>query len=244
MSHIDLKTQLNNLIQVQTLDTEIYSLEREKQAKPEEIRALEIVFESKKQQLAALEKTVLDLQKQKKEEELHLAAKDESAKKLQGQLFALKTNKDYQAMLRQINDARADCSVIEDKILQIMVQMDQVKGDVDKEKQVLQEQEKILNADKSKVQTRIKEIDDRLNQLNAQRKQAVLNIDPKVFAQYERVLLNRDGLAIVTVKNNSCQGCNMFVPPQVINLVKMYEHIVVCEMCNRILYIDDASYGE
>ncbi len=244
MSQIDLKTQLNNLIQVQVLDTEIYSLEREKQAKPEEIRALEIIFESKKQQLAALEKVALDLQIQKKNEELNLAVKDESAKKLQGQLFALKTNKEYQTMLQQINNARADCSVFEDKILQIMVQMDNVKGDIDKEKQALQEQDKILNADKSHVLTRIKEIDGRLNQLNAQRKQSVLNIDPKVFAQYERILSNRDGLAIVTVKNNSCQGCNMFVPPQVINLVKMYEHIVVCEMCNRILYIDDASYGE
>ncbi len=244
MSQIDLKTQLNNLIHVQVLDTEIYSLEREKQAKPEEIRALEIIFESKKQQLAALEKAALDLQIQKKNEELNLAAKDESAKKLQGQLFQLKTNKEYQTMLQQINNARADCSVLEDKILQIMVQMDNVKGDIDKEKQALQEQDKILNADKSHVLTRIKEIDGRLNQLNAQRKQSILNIDPKVFAQYERILSNRDGLAIVTVKNNSCQGCNMFVPPQVINLVKMYEHIVVCEMCNRILYIDDASYGE
>lgn len=244
MSQIDLKTQLNNLIQAQALDSEIYSLEREKQSKPEEIKTLETAFESKKQQLSALEKVVLDLQKQKKDEELNLAAKDENAKKLQGQLFALKTNKEYQTMLQQINDCKADSSVIEDKILQIMVQMDKVKSDIDKEKQNLQEQEKVFSAEKNKVQVRVKEIDDRLSQLNAQRKQALLNIDPKIVAQYEKILSNRDGLAIVTVKNNSCQGCNMFVPPQVINLVKMYEHIVFCEMCNRILYIDDASYGE
>lgn len=244
MPQIYLKSQLNSLIQAQALDSEIYSLEKEKQSKPEEIKALEAVFESKKQRLSALEKAILDLQKQKKDEELNLAAKDENVKKLQGQLFQLKTNKEYQTMLQQINGCKADCSVIEDKILQMMVQMDKAKSDIDVEKQSLEEEEKIFIAEKNKVQVRLKEIGDRLGQLDAQRKQAILNIDPKIVAQYEKILSNRDGLAIVTVKNNSCQGCNMFVPPQVINLVKMYEHIVVCEMCNRILYIDDASYGE
>ncbi len=244
MPQIYLKSQLNSLIQAQALDSEIYSLEKEKQAKPEKTKALEAVFESKKQRLAALEKAILDLQKQKKDEELNLAAKDENAKKLQGQLFALKTNKEYQTMLQQIAGCKADCSVIEDKILQIMVQVDKEKSDIDVEKQSLQEEEKIFIAEKNKVQVRLKEIEDRLGQLGAQRKQAISNIDPKIMAQYEKILSNREGLAIVTVKNDSCQGCNMFVPPQVINLIKMYEHIVVCEMCNRILYIDDASYGE
>jgi hypothetical protein len=74
-----------------------------------------------------------------------------------------------------------------------------------------------------------------------QRKQAVPEIDPKILSQYERILFNRDGLAIVSVKDNSCAGCNMFVPPQVINLIKMYERIVTCEICNRILYINEES---
>jgi len=60
-----------------------------------------------------------------------------------------------------------------------------------------------------------------------------------MLLEYERILNSRDGLAIVTVKGNSCGGCNMLVPPQVINLIKMYEHIITCEMCNRILYINE-----
>jgi predicted nucleic acid-binding Zn-ribbon protein len=52
-------------------------------------------------------------------------------------------------------------------------------------------------------------------------------------------LQSKGGLAIASVKNNSCGGCNMFVPPQVINLIKMYDSIVTCEMCNRILYTEE-----
>jgi len=236
---IDLKGQLRNLIQLQTVDTEIYNLKAEKEEKPQEIKALDEAYEKKKQILAELEKKSLDLQKQKKDKELELATKEEAVKKLQVQLYSLKTNKEYQAMLQQINDTKADASVIEDKILELLDMMDQTKAQIDKEKQKLQEEEKVLCAQKNKIQDRIKEIDDRLAQLEAQRKQIIPEIDPKILAQYERILKNRDGLAIVSVKENSCQGCNMYVPPQVINLIKMYERIITCEVCNRILYIEE-----
>jgi predicted nucleic acid-binding Zn-ribbon protein len=239
MPALDLKEQLRNLLQLQAIDTEIYNLRAEKEAKPQEIKALDDAFQAKKQGMADLEKKSLDIQKQKKDKELELASKEEAAKKLQTQLYSLKTNKEYQAMLQQINDAKADGSVIEDQILALLDQVDQVKSETENEKQALQQEEKKFNEVKKRIQDRVKEIDDRLATLDGQRNQVIPNIDKKILAQYERILTNRDGLAIVGVKDNSCQGCNMFVPPQVINLIKMYERIITCEVCNRILYTGD-----
>ena len=240
MELVDLKLQLGSLVKLQTIDSEIYGLRYEKSAKPEEIKLAEAAFEAKKANMAELEAKLLDLQKQRKDKEGELASKEEATKKLQGQLYSLKTNKEYQTMLLQIQDSKADASVIEDRILEIFNKSDEVKTEVDKEKLRLKEEEKVFLAEKKKVDDRIKEIDDRLAQLEAQRKQIIPDIDPKILTQYDRILGSRDGLAIVTVKNNSCGGCNMFVPPQVINLIKMYEHIITCEMCNRILYIDES----
>jgi len=239
LSKLDLKTQIITLVQLQTVDTEAYGLKAEKESKPQEIKILEVSFEEKKQQLANLEKEALDLQKRRKDNELELASKEGATKKLQTQLYSLKTNKEYQSMLQQIQDSKADASVIEDKILQLFDQTDKKKGEIEQEKARLKEQEKIFNEQKSKVEERVKVIDGRLLQLEAQRKQIIPGVDPGILAQYERILLNRDGLAIVSVKDNSCQGCNMFVPPQVINLIKMYERMITCEICNRILYISD-----
>lgn len=238
MQSIDLKSQLVSLVELQKIDSEIYTLRNEKDSKPEELKAIEAAFEAKKQSLAQLEKVLLDLQKQHKDKEGELAANEEGAKKLQTQLFSLKTNKEYQTMMQQIADAKTDASVIEDKILQLFDKMDQVKADVGKEKLRLQEEEKISSEQKKKIENRIKEIDDRLAQLEAQRGQKLTSVDPKILSQYDRILASRDGLAIVNVVNNSCGGCNMFVPPQVINLIKMYERLITCEVCNRILFID------
>jgi len=238
---VDLKSQISHLVRLQTIDSEIYSLKAEKEAKPQEIKNLEAAFEAKKQHLAELEKSLLDLQKQRKERELELATKEEAGKKLQSQLYSLKTNKEYQVMLQQIQGSKADASVIEDKILVLFEQADKVKTETEQEKQKLQEEEKVFISGKKKIEDRVKEIDDRLSQLESQRKQVIPDLERKILAQYERILSSRDGLAIVSVKDNSCLGCNMFVPPQVINLIKMYERLVTCEICNRILYIDEGA---
>jgi len=236
---VDLKSQISNLIRLQTIDSEIYALNQEKEAKPQEIKELEAAFQEKKLSLATLEKASLDLQRQRKDRELELSTKEEEAKKLQSQLYSLKTNKEYQTMLQQIQGTKADASVIEDKILELFERSDKVKNDLEKENQRLKEEEKVFLAQKKKAEDRMREIDDRLAQLDAQRKQVIPDIEPKILSQYERILQNRDGLGIVSVKHNSCMGCNMFVPPQVINLIKMYERIITCEICNRILYTDE-----
>ncbi len=236
---MDLKAQLASLIKLQAIDSEIYKLENEKNQLPEEINKAQAAFEEKKKGLAELEKKLLDLQKQKKDKELELGSKEESIKKLQGQLYTLKTNKEYQAMLQQIQDSKADASVIEDKILEAMDDSDKVKGEIEQEKARLKDEEKVFLAQKKKVEDRVKEIDERLATLGGQRKQVTPEIEAKILKQYERILANRSGLAIVCVKDDSCGGCNMLVPPQVINLICMYERIITCEMCNRILYVKE-----
>lgn len=241
MSMVGLKAQIDSLIRLQIIDSEIYALRYEKESKPQEIKILETSFEEKKQHVANLQSSLLDLQKQRKDRELELASQEESVKKLQTQLYSLKTNKEYQAMLQQIEDAKADVSVIEDKILELFSHIDKAKFDIDQEKQKIQEEEKVFFEQKRKIEDRLKEIDERLAQLDVHRKQIIPEVDAKIFIQYERILSNRDGLAIVSVKNNSCQGCNMFVPPQVINLIRMYEGLITCEVCNRILYIDEET---
>jgi len=237
----DLKSQLTRLIGLQIIDSQIYALKAEKAIKPQEIKALDAAFEQKKQSLAELEKKLLDAQKQRKERELELAVKEEANKKLQSQLYSLKTNNEYQAMLKQIQDGKADASLIEDKILQLLEEGDKVRVETDTEKTRLKEEEKVFSARKKKIEDRVKEIDERLGTLESQRKQSSGGIDAKILARYEKILASRDGLAIVKVKDNSCKGCNMHVPPQVINLIKMYENIITCEICNRMLYVDDGA---
>jgi hypothetical protein len=234
---IDLKLQLERLIGLQDIDKRIYRLNEEALLLPEEIKKLEAAFEEKKAGVAAAEKRLLDVQKQRKEKELELAAKDESAKKLQSQLYALKTNQEYQAMLRQINDAKADSSVIEDALIALFDAADKAKQQVDQEKAILAREEKGFAEQKLKVDARMKEIAAEIAAEQARRNVILPGIDAKVLAQYERVLKIRAGQAITAIENENCTGCGMRVTKQTENLVRLKESLVTCDVCNRILYI-------
>ncbi|MDP2940215.1 MAG: C4-type zinc ribbon domain-containing protein [Candidatus Omnitrophota bacterium] len=239
MSEVLIRDQVKKLVELQALDAEIYALNREKVEKPKFIQGLQKDFGDKKTKLNALEDKLKQLQVQRKLKELELQAKEDQIKHAQTQLFLIKTNKEYQAKLREIEGFKADKSVSEEDILKIFDEVDVLKAEVDKENAFLKNEEEKLNAQSKTVEERLKEIAELLTKLDLKRKQIIPDIDKKIILKYERILKNRDGLALVPIKNEACQGCFMNVPPQVINEIKSHEKVVICEVCARILYLEE-----
>ncbi len=236
---MSIKDQLQKLVQLQQLDTKIFDLEKQKKEIPEESAKLEQLFLSKKQHAEDIKKEIDTLLLKRKEKELGLATKEEASKKFQNQLYSLKSNKEYTAMLKEIEGIRADKSVIEDELLQIFDLVDTKKDEFNKEQERLKLEEQKLSKDKEAVNIRLKEIDQELATLANKRKQIIDLVDSKILAAYEKILQNRAGIAIASVKNETCQGCFMNVTPQDINEIKMYDRIIFCQMCARILYLEE-----
>jgi predicted nucleic acid-binding Zn-ribbon protein len=239
VAEINLQEQMKQLFGLQTVDAEIYRLRSELEEKPKLIEELQKKFEEKKANLKALEDKSKQIQLKRKEKEVELAAKEEAIKKAQTQLYQIKKNEEYQAMVREIAGLNADKSVLEENILKFFDDTDSVGKEIEKEKLVLTEEEKKFNQQKKEVDGRIREVNDRLTVLESNRNQIVPNIENKILAQYERVLKNREGLALVPVKNGACQGCFLNVPPQVINEIKLKKSLVICEACARILFLEE-----
>ena len=87
----------------------------------------------------------------------------------------------------------------------------------------------------------IKVIEDRIKGLESQPEQAVPGIDNEYLSRYERILKHKNGLALVPVDSGSCGGCQINITPKQVNTIKMNEQLVFCEMCARILYLEDDS---
>lgn len=238
MLELNIKDQIRSLVDLQAIDSQIYYLRKEKNEKPQQISELQKEFENNKDNLKTIDDRLKGLQLKNKESEIELATKEGNIEKAQVQLYQIKTNKEYQAKLTEIEGLKADKSVLEEKIINALEDIDLSKAEIEKEKSHLSEEEKRFNQQKKDVETRIKEIEQELRQLETKRNQITPNVDKKILARYERILNNRDGLAIVPVKEDSCQGCFMNVPPQVINEIKMKDRVVICEVCSRILYIE------
>ncbi|MDP1853954.1 MAG: C4-type zinc ribbon domain-containing protein [Candidatus Omnitrophota bacterium] len=236
MAVISIREQIANLIELQAIDAKIYALNKKMQAIPVELEKKNKEFEAKKSGLNALEEKNKVFLVKKKDRELELAVKEEGIKKLQSQLFAIKTNKEYTALLKEIEGGKADKSLIEDQILGIFDELDSVSAEVNKEKDDLAREKKNLDKDKSEFDSALKTMEQELVIFNAKRSQVVPKIDRHALSTYERILKNKDGLAVVKVVDNSCHGCFMNVTHQTVNEIRMLDRLVTCEACSRILY--------
>lgn len=239
MSTPNIKEETRKLVELQEIDKKIFTLTREKGENPKILDALQKEFEAKKAQLKSLEENKQKLLLKQKEREGELGTKEENIKKSNSQLGQLKTNKDYQTKLAEIQSFKADKSIIEEEVLKMMDEIDTLKKDIESEKKNLESEEKVFNEKKAAVNNRTKEIDLSLKDLEGKRKILAGSVDKKIYDRYEYILRGKDGLALVKVANNSCQGCFMHVPPQVINEIKMHEHLITCEICARILYLEE-----
>lgn len=236
---ISVKEQIGVLIELQVLDGEIYALNSEKAMIPSYLSDIEATLESKRTGIKNAEDNLKNLQLKVKEKEISLQQKEEQIKKLQGQLYQLKTNKDYSAMTAEIGGIKADNSLIEEELIKLIDEVDMAKKKIAEEKELFQQEDGKAKIEKDRVNARAKEMEDRLAKLDSERQKIVPKVERQLLAAYERVLKNRDGLAVVQVEGDSCGGCNMILPPQVINDVKLRIDVVVCGSCSRILYMDE-----
>jgi len=238
MQKINAEEQINRLIDLQSVDSDIFRLKRERESKPKLIEDLEIRRDEEQAAVKAIEEKARANQVKRKERELDLQAKEENIKKLQAQLYQLKTNKEYQSMQQEIEGQKADKSRIEDDILVLMEESEFLSKEMEKEKSLFTEADKRLGDDRKKIESEIASLDNEIAALSSKRGELAALVDHKVLGHYDKVLSGRDGLAIVPGKTKACQGCFMNLPPQVINEIKMGDKIITCESCARILYIE------
>ena len=232
--------QLDILKKLQTIDGELYRLRRQQEEKPKELERASADVAAQEARLRDAEAKLKTLQLTQKEQEVELQTKEANVKKLQGQLFQVKTNKEYSALQREIETLKADNSLLEEAILKTLEAIDQTSKERQEQQRREAESQQRLRAETARIERELAIIGEQIAQLERSRQTLLPDVPPATLATYERVLELRKGLALVPVMNESCGGCYRRLPPQVINQVYLKAELVTCEQCNRILYFDEA----
>ena len=222
------------LRKLQTLDAELYRLKRDQQEKPKELERSRAAVAEQDAQLKALEDRGKSLQLQQKEKEGELQTREASVKKLQGQIFQLKTNKEYSAMQHEIDTLKADNSLLEETILSVFDAIDQAMKEKQAQQQRVAEHKQQLAQETVRIERELAALQEQVETLERQRREIAPAIAAPALSTYERILVLREGLAMVPLMQESCGGCHWRLPPQVINEVFLKARLVTCEHCNRI----------
>jgi predicted nucleic acid-binding Zn-ribbon protein len=226
---------LDRLIRLQQTDTFIENARRRIADDPVMIEGLDSRLAAATSGVEAAKARVAENQAGRRAVEKDLAMIQARLSKFKGQLMEVKTNKEYTAMLKEIEVAQREVGVLEEKILERMLEADELAA-------AQKAAESRLTADKGTIAAERKQIGEETTRLQAElevalakRTELAAATSPTLLGTYETVR-GRRVTAVAEVRGGYCSACHVRLRPQAANELRRNEIIFQCESCQRILY--------
>jgi len=238
-------TLLQTLIELQNLDSIILALEQQIAEFPRLFERLEQHLAGQENQLVMLRSRIEEQEKLRRSKELDIESRVEQIKKYQGQLVQVKTNKEYSALLAEINGLKTKNSLMEDDILELMESIERAKKTMaETHKEVEQEKHRIVQVKQEKEREQT-DIQGQLTEQQAIRQQLAVAVEEKVLKEYAKLLKLRNGLAVAgTDDAGTCSGCHVALTPQMFAEVRTGDFLHRCPTCFRFVYWNANSAAE
>jgi len=189
------------------------------------------------------EKAALDsLKKEKAKKELDLQAGEEHIKKCNGRLYAVKTNKEYEATLKEIEEQKEKNSQVETELLMLYDRIDEEEKKLAEAKKKLEQEEKQNAARKKELAQKLDRAKARLAQEEKERTEIMPSIKPDALELYQWLGEKMGARVLARAVNEICQSCFRKLNSQLYNELLTGEKLLTCPNCNRILVYRETEF--
>ena len=237
-----MNAELQTLIELQSYDSKIATLDAEAARLPKQIEAIQASLAEAKKTVdafkAKIDQTRKDLRAKEKDLEVHAAkrAKEEA------RLYEVKTNKEYSAVLLEIEEIKQIKAKTEEEILGLMEMQERLAVDVKEAEGRLKTREEQARQDEGVVRGKLAKVEAELTVVRAERTTRAKALPVALLASYERIMKARGGTAVASVGAASiCGGCRMSIRPQALLELRNAVGLMNCESCGRFLYWQETA---
>jgi uncharacterized protein len=231
-----MNADLERLIALQKLDTEADAARRSLSGESEHEKALEARLEAARQRVAAAKERVAENKSARGAIDKEVALHQGRLSKYREQAMAVKTNVEYHAIQKEIAHAQGEIKTHEDRMLERMLEADDLTAALKKAEADLAAEQKAVEADRKAMQAEHSVMQASIERITGERSAIVGALNKQVLLTFEQVSKKRNGIAVAEAKDGVCTICHVRLRPQVFNTVRRNEEIVQCDSCNRILY--------
>ncbi len=231
-----MNSELQMLINLQELDQKVSQLEENVKQIPRDIDSLNRTLEETRQTFQQTQQSLEDENKERRRLEGEVEDLQQKLSKYKGQLIEVKTNKEYQALLHEIETIEREISAKEDNVIERLMAADEWEKKAQRSQKELKEKDGETLERLKELEAFTEHSEDEIAGLQQGRVQLQEKIPYQLTEQYNRISSARNGMALAEAKDQSCQGCHVRLRPQLFNDLKTNQHIIACESCNRILY--------
>lgn len=231
---------LARALRLQALDRKIAHFESEIAALPKHIAEIEKKLEAHTRRLEADKAALAANNRDRKKLENEIQVHEQKISKLKSQMLEAKTNEQYRAFQNEIAYAEGEIRKAEDRILDFMEQSEPLEKNVKAAEADLKKQQSHVESEKTRAREQTAASQKSLNELKAERKAVVEQIDKNLYAHYERIRKKTKGTAIADASEGRCNACQISLRPQFFQDLRRGDQVMFCEMCGRILTYNPA----
>jgi len=231
-----LNADLERIIALQKLVSAAHDAERRLADEPERARALEARLDAARGAVAAAKERLAENQNARRAVEKDVALHQGRLSKFREQAMAVKTNQEYHAVQKEIGFAQGEIKTIEDRILELMVEADDLTSLVKQAETALASEQKAVEAERREMATELAGLKSSLERIATERAEVVRGLNPHALAVFELVSRRRNGVGVAQARDGICTVCHVRLRPQVFNNVLRNDQIIQCDSCQRILY--------
>ena len=231
-----MNNQLQKLIELQAIDREILEFDRAIAAIPNQIKSGQAAMDAVKKELEQAREVIADMKKSNKQLEADVQSENDHMAKIKTKLTAVKTNREYTAILTEVESVKEKVSAFEDKELEIMELLEEKLGELPAIESRFKEEENNFKEYKAKKEAEYERVKGEREVVKGRRQGILDTIEPKRLELYDKILKRNDGVAVVAIRESMCQGCFHRLRPQVVIDVKVGKEIVECSHCYSFLY--------
>jgi predicted nucleic acid-binding Zn-ribbon protein len=232
-----LKDQLILLEELQRHDAQLQEMEAALGAMPARLKQMSADLQRVEQMLAQERTQLAETEGYRGEQEQSLRNEEQLAQKAKVKLQGVKNTKEYMATQRELETTRKMSQEREEEVLKLMTAIEEFKKKIAAHEADLNVIRETVAKEELDAQGRMAELGAQLAEAKRTRDEVAHRVRPDVMRRYSGIRMRR-GLAVVAVKNGTCQGCNMRIPPQLFNILQRGETIETCPTCARIVYWD------
>ena len=230
------KEQLETLVALQRSETEIRRIEQELQGIDSRIASLNSEVMAYEQRVTDCQTALDELRKQYRSDENEIKLIDTQISKSKEKLRAVKTNKEYQSILKEIDDMKQKSSTIEDQMLTMLDGIEKAESDVAGQKSDLADVKRETATKEEEIRRIAEQQQGILTQLQQERDSIIGEVPDKLQSLYAKVQRQGQGIAVAAVVDAVCQVCRMNIPPQLYNELLRLDMVRMCPNCQRIIY--------
>jgi uncharacterized protein len=230
-------SNLQRLHDLQGLDSRIAGLERKLEAIPVRIQTIRDAHDQAKAAVEAQRAKLAGVRKELRTRQKDLEQNASEKVKRDTKLYEVKTNKEYSAVLGEIESLKVEKGRIEEEILAHMEGEERLVREVAEADKRLVRQTEECQAQEAAATEEERALEADLAVVRAERDSLARDVPRDLLTQYTRLLRGRAGLAVAVVGSNGiCTGCRLALTPQRFNELRQSSQILTCEGCGRILY--------